>query len=99
MSKDKVIGEVKNALELAGLSYGEIVVYSYEPGNFGNSEIIVDCSIGTLKIVRDRGKTFIDILDSHGVYVPCEKKYPSVDAIQKAGTWSLLDQLKAIKQA
>jgi hypothetical protein len=96
MSKEKFIDQIEEALEARELPYTEISISYYDSDNFGNSEVVVTCSIGVLKITRDRGQTFIDILDSKNTFIPIEKVYPKVEILQKSGSWSLLDQLMAI---
>lgn len=74
-----------------------ITEFQYSGPEFGNVEIVVEMINIKLKIVLDRGQTFLDVWsEQEKSFDRAENLFPELRPLQEKGDWRLVNQLSLI---
>ncbi len=97
MKLNSILEDLLNFCSSRGLSGVTVSEFQYSGADFGNAKIILELKNVRLKIVLDRGQTFLDVWsDQTKSFDNAENIFPALRELQEKGNWRLFDQLSLI---
>ena len=93
---DSIMHEIRSSISVAEIEERNITIEIASERNFGDYVAHVITNYGDFKIIRDRGKYFVDELIGSS-YVYTSSIYDSVAKIHLNQEWHLHEILKSIK--
>lgn len=95
----ETIQEVECALNAWAITVRKVVVLNDSPADFGNWAADFYTEFGHLRVVRDRGQVFIDVVDSSGLIIRGDVVWPALTDVYRGGSWSIDGLIGSIVQS